>query len=46
LNPSRLEQGKQEEVSGMNRLDIHMALAQLLFAAIGAAFLIGSLMVG
>jgi hypothetical protein len=46
LNPSRFEQAKQEEVSGMNRLDIHMALAQLLFAAMGAAFLIGVLMVG
>lgn len=30
----------------MNRVDIQMALAQLLFAAMGAAFLIGALLVG
>ncbi len=29
----------------MNRVDIQMALAQLLFAAMGAAFMIGALMV-
>lgn len=29
----------------MNRVDIQMALAQLLFAAMGAAFLIGALLV-
>ncbi len=30
----------------MNRVGIQMALAQLLFAAMGAAFLIGALMGG
>ena len=29
----------------MNRMDIQMALAQLLFAGMGAAFLIGILLV-
>lgn len=29
----------------MNRIDIQMALAQLLLAAMGAAFLIGALLV-